>query len=122
MRFATSSIRGPRESGFEVAFSDAQRLQYLQEAIQDVVVTMKTNINVLNGLKSLSESLETYNLHLAQQESALIKDRIHSCISRFLAYKNLAEDLLDRASRTSDLVRSPQETCLRNANPTCNTS
>jgi hypothetical protein len=109
VRFATSSIRGPGQSDFEVAFSDVQRLQYLQEAIQDVIMTMKTNIEVLNGLKSLSESLESHKLHLAQQDSAFIKDRIHSCISRFLAYQIFAEDLLDRASRISDLVRAPPD-------------
>ena len=105
-RFSSSSSRSQEVIDFGVAFSTVQRLQHIQETLQDAVTILRTNTEISNGLKALEESLSARGFRPNRRNPRVMLDKLQICVSRFRQHQSMAEDTMGRAKAISLLVRS----------------
>jgi len=95
----------PFEKGpnFRLAFSNVQRLQHKCELIRDAISAFTSNTEILNGLGSLETKMVNNN-GCPEQQNTSIDMMPEVCSSTFLMLQKWAQETLDSARQTRDLV------------------
>lgn len=96
----------PFEKGpnFRLAFSNLQRLQHKCELIRDAISVFTSNTEILNGLGSLETKTINNNNECLEQQDASIDMIPEVCFSTFSMLQKWAQETLDSARQTRDLV------------------
>ena len=90
------------------AFSSVQELQYHSELLYNIIAALRSNIETLLGLQSLS-------LAYHKPEDVMLYHELATCVSQFRMNQKWAEDMLDRAKQVSSLVCFPSTRLLKPA-------
>jgi hypothetical protein len=95
----------PFEEGpnFRLTFFNLQRLQHKCELIRNAISVFESNTEILNGLGSL-ETKMINNDECLEQQDALIYMVPEVCFSTFSMLQKWAQETLDNAKQTGDLV------------------
>ena len=104
-RLTGSTNQAPESIDFEIAFGNLQRLQYVQDCLQDSLTVLRVNIEVLNGLQTLEKSSSFQEYYVKDKAHRAISTKLQMCLSCFRYHQNMAEDSLSRTRRVSLLVR-----------------
>lgn len=90
-----------------VTFSDIQRLEFLQESIQDVIMILEENLKILEGIRALSKSSKYRGMMTSAGPSEMtmqMEEELEICVSRFTMHRGWAEMLLSRIRSTCVLT------------------